>query len=162
MIEQVITLDNLQSELDRHKREARDDIDQREKRLRLAESQVRLFRQEAERNGTAMELLRGEIASLRSQMQGWNISDSGIMPFIEHEQIIQRLHEESKRAIDNVEAEKGHITFQLSRLRLDLAQMQNRSVTYDQRVDLLDDLVDKLKDALIRDEEQSKIPSPAL
>ena len=50
----------------------------------------------------------------------------------------------------------------LSRLRLDLAQMQNRSVTYDQRVDLLDDLVDKLKDALIRDEEQSKIPSPAL
>lgn len=155
MVEQALTLDNLDSELSRLKRETRHDHDQREKRLRLAESQARLFRKEAESNSVTVEHLRSQVSSLLAEKQGWSLSDSHVIPLDEHEEIMQRLQEESRRRVDSVEAEKGYIAFELSSVRLQLAQLQNQNAEIDYREDLLDVLAEKLKNALTREEEHS-------
>lgn len=155
MIEQALTLDSLESELTRVKHEARQDHDQREKKLRLAESQARLFREEADKSSATVEHLRSQVSSLLAERQGWSRNDAGIILLDDHEQIVQRLQEESRKRIDSVEAEKGHIAFQLSRVRLQLAQSQNQPAVKDYREDLLEILAEKLKTALAKDEEQS-------
>lgn len=148
MVQQAATLDTLRVELDHLRRETRQELEQRDKRLRLAKAELCGVREEKDQAMAEVESLRAEYAAVKAGKQKATSSEFDVLSLDEHKRIMKRLEEEARRRLQSVEADNGHLAFQMTRLRIELAQLKNQVDDRRYPVDVLDSLTGKLKEAI--------------
>ncbi|KAH8115635.1 hypothetical protein DFH11DRAFT_1586100 [Phellopilus nigrolimitatus] len=146
MVQQSVALDNLRAELSHLRQERREELEHRDARLRIAEKQARILRAEKEKAVATSEELQAECIALRSF--GKEHTDAGSLSFHEHKRIVQRLEDDATARVENAEAEKSHLTLQLTRFQIEIAQLRNQVDDRSYPEEVLQELTERLQRAV--------------
>ncbi|KAL5512185.1 hypothetical protein ACEPAG_3470 [Sanghuangporus baumii] len=124
MIQQGAALDRLREELDQYRKECRQQLEYRDTRLRLAEKELLSLRADKEKTMSELEELEEELGALRAIDE--EPASANVLTREEHDRIVRRIKDDARARIENIEAQKSHVTVQLSQLQIQVAQLKNR------------------------------------
>ena len=150
MVQQAAVLDNQQAELERLRRELKQGLHQKDKQLRLAESQAASLQKDLENALTTLERTRSDYAALKAAVKGRTPADSDVLPLSEHRKIVQWMEQDSRRRITTLESEKGEIVCHVSQLRIEVAQLRNQLEERQDPEEVGGALYERLKDVIER------------
>ncbi|PAV20638.1 kinesin K39 [Pyrrhoderma noxium] len=141
--------DNLRLELEKQREEYKQEIQYRDERLHLTETQLNALHKDLGRITTENDALHIEIASLKAV----ELRDPKLKFLLvdEHKQIIKRVEDNARVHADIVEAEKSFLVLQLKRNQIQLAQLRNQIDDREYPEETLQVLVDRLRELLMAD-----------
>ena len=153
--------DNLRLELEKQREEYKQEIQYRDERLHLTETQLNALHKDLGRITTENDALHIEIASLKAaELQDPKLK---FLSVDEHKQIIKRVEDNARVHADIVEAEKSFLVLQLKRNQIQLAQLRNQIDDREYPEETLQVLVDRLRGLLMADSQTGMNPLyPAL
>ncbi|KAL5508672.1 hypothetical protein ACEPAH_6293 [Sanghuangporus vaninii] len=147
MIQQGAALDKLHEELDQYRQECRQQLEYRDARLRVAEKELRALRADKERTMSELEELEEELGALRAADE--EPTSANVLTREEHDRIVRRIKDDARVRIENIEAQKSHVTVQLSQLQIQVAQLKNQLDDKSYPEEVIEDLTKTLRYTII-------------
>ncbi|KAL5530842.1 hypothetical protein ACEPAF_7100 [Sanghuangporus sanghuang] len=147
MIQQGAALDKLHEELDQYRQECRQQLEYRDARLRVAEKELRSLRADKERTMSELEELEEELGALRGVDE--EPTSANVLTREEHDRIVHRIKDDARLRIENIEAQKSHVTVQLSQLQIQVAQLKNQLDDKSYPEEVIEDLTKTLRYTII-------------
>ncbi|TDL17639.1 hypothetical protein BD410DRAFT_843442 [Rickenella mellea] len=145
MVQQASALDRQRTELTRLQKEHRHELAQRDTQVKRADSQMHMYRDECSKAVATANRLESEFSTMKSQWRGKLPSRADMVTLDDHTRILRRSETEWRNRVSNLEAEKGDMVFQISRLQIELAQMRNQVSEYQYPEDVVDALSERLR-----------------
>lgn len=147
MVQQGTTVDNYRRELEQLRQDYRQEVGGRDARLRLAEKEIHVLRIDRDKAVASVEALYAQISALKSS--GRHQEDPEILSMEEHSRILLRVKEDARARIENMEAEKSHLTLQMTRLQIQVAQLRTQVDNRSYPEEVLEELTRTLRVAVI-------------
>ncbi|KAL5488467.1 hypothetical protein ACEPAI_6585 [Sanghuangporus weigelae] len=147
MIQQGAALDRLHEELDQYRQECRQQLEYRDTRLRLAEKELLSLRADKEKTMSELEELEGELGALKAIDE--EPTSANVLTREEHDRIVRRIKDDARARIENIEAQKSHVTVQLSQLQIQVAQLKNQIDDKSYPEEVIENLTQTLRHTII-------------
>lgn len=147
LVQQGAALDSLRSELDRSRQERRHELEYRDARLRLAGKELHSLHAAKDRSDTELKALLEELAAYKAYDE--EPVSPGVLSMEDHNRIVLRIKDDARARVDNIEAEKSYLTLQLSRLQIQVAQLQNQIDDRSYPEEVLEELTKTLRHTII-------------
>ena len=148
LVQQAYTLDRRHGELDRLYEENKQALLQKDKQLRHAEAHIVTLQKDLQEKISELEEALTNLSTLKTSFKSRSLKESDMLTVSDHNRIVQRLKDTFSSRITTLEGEKGELVFQLSQLRIVVAQLRNQVEERFDNEEISEEQFSRLKSAI--------------